>query len=233
MDALAPFPSYPGTLLVCTPHSPDTTPSSPTVALEIVLRVALDDNATVRPTSFPAHSPSCLHYIRLNPPIFSTIPFCHLPFSSSLAVAFPFLLFSLSLPTTAMAPKVDLVPLYFGGKRWVSSVSGDDIKAFRSKYRIPPTIVLEIPRGEHVVNPNSRATRVALFQLMFANGLCLPFCRPVLEVLHYLGLASSKLHPNAWRLRISNCINFRMIKTPKEYQNLTAREFLFTYHLVY
>lgn len=89
-----------------------------------------------------------------------------------------------------MAPKgsSSSKPLYFVGNNWVSSVTVDDLWAFRAKYDIPSTLKLEVPdHREALVNAHGMAGRMALYPLMFANGLRLPFCRPIRDILNFLG----------------------------------------------
>lgn len=53
--------------------------------------------------------------------------------------------------------------------------------------------------------------KVALYPSLFSNGLRLHFYRPVQDVLDYLGLASSQLHPNSCRILMSCYIVWRMV----------------------
>lgn len=90
-----------------------------------------------------------------------------------------------------MAPKtsIESLILYFDGKRWILWVTSGDLQAFWTRYNIPSLVVLEVPRlQEHVLTSDGVATRVALYPLMFANGVHLPFCCPILEVSPLLGI---------------------------------------------
>lgn len=55
------------------------------------------------------------------------------------------------------------------------------------------------------------AAKVALFPLMFANELRLPFCHPIRNVLDYLCLAPAQLHPNTWWILVLCCVIYRMV----------------------
>lgn len=137
-------------------------------------------------------------------------------------------------------------PLYLAGKSWESSVSPGTLslrrwfpsalQAFRAKYNIPVSRVLEVP-GCHVpaVDVDEMVGRVPLYHLMFPNGLHLPICHLVRNVLNLLGLAPAQLHLNAWQLLVASCIIYwRVLNTgSEEYPNLTTQEFLSVYHVLH
>lgn len=94
---------------------------------------------------------------------------------------------------------------------------------------------MEIPgRRVPVVDADGMATRVDLFSLMFSNGLQLPFCRLIRDILNFLKLAPAQLHPNAWRIMVVSCIVFRQVLNDEseDYPDLTAREFLLVYWII-
>lgn len=96
-------------------------------------------------------------------------------------------------------------------------------------------VSLEIPTvHQGAVDLEGHATWVALFLVMFSNGLRLPFCQSIQDVLYYLRLALVQLHPNAWRILICYCIVWHKVleDTKTDYPNLTAKEFLLTYSLL-
>lgn len=76
-------------------------------------------------------------------------------------------------------------------------------------------------------------SRVALYPGMLTCGVCLPFCRLVREILHYLGLATVQLIPNGWRLLMSSCIIARKaLSLAREvYPDQMAQEFLSVYRI--
>lgn len=46
----------------------------------------------------------------------------------------------------------------------------------------------------------------ALYLAMFSSGLRLSFCHPVHDVLDFMGVAPTQLHPNAWRVVVCCCV---------------------------
>lgn len=133
-----------------------------------------------------------------------------------------------------MAPKetFDARRMYFVGQSWESSLSVADLQALRRAYDIPELAVMEI-LGHRIatVDSDGMASWVALYPLMFANGLQLLFCRHIHDILNFLGLAPAQLHPNAWRLLVVSCVIFRRVLSSdfEEYPDLTAQEFLSVY----
>lgn len=79
------------------------------------------------------------------------------------------------------------------------------------------------------------ATKVALFPMIFANGLRLPFYHLIRNVLDLLDLEPAQLHPNAWMLLVASCVIFLLVLNPEfeEYLNLTAGEFLSVYMVLH
>lgn len=73
--------------------------------------------------------------------------------------------------------------------------------------------------------------KVDLFLMMFSNSLRLPFCRPVQDILDFIQLALTQLHPNAWRILMSRCIIWHRVLGvgDEEYLDLTARGFFYTH----
>lgn len=99
-----------------------------------------------------------------------------------------------------MAPKGSSNPrsLYFIGQRLESSISADDLRALRRMYNIPKLVVLKVPRRRiAAMDFDGMDSWVALYLLMFVIGLRLPFCRPIHDVLNFLGLAPAQLHTYA------------------------------------
>lgn len=71
---------------------------------------------------------------------------------------------------------------------------------------MPEGIVFEFLRSdEGVIDSEGYVYKVALFPLMFLDGLRLPFYRLVQDVLDMAGMASAQLHPNAWRILVGCC----------------------------
>lgn len=106
------------------------------------------------------------------------------------------------------------------------------LDALHSSYEIPSFVVLEGLKLWHgAVNSGGNAEKVALYVSMFSHSLRLPFCRPIRDVLDFLGLALAQVHPNAWRILTSCCVAWHMVleSIREEYLDLTAREFLFTH----
>lgn len=64
---------------------------------------------------------------------------------------------------------------------------------------LPSLVVLEIPTHLVVVeHDGSRATRVAFHVDAIANRFWLPICRPVWDVLDFMGIAQSQVNLSMW-----------------------------------
>lgn len=110
-----------------------------------------------------------------------------------------------------MAPKgsSDARYLYFAGWSWESSVSADDLQALRRTYNILKLAVLEIHRRRvATMDFDGMASQVALYPLMIANYLHLPFCHLIQDVLNFLKLAPAQLHPNTLQLLVASYVIF-------------------------
>lgn len=80
----------------------------------------------------------------------------------------------------------------YDGRSWIFVVTSGDLHAYLMQFSIPRLVILEVPRPlEHAVSSLGIVSQVALYPGMFTCRVCLPFCHPVWEVLHYLGLASA------------------------------------------
>lgn len=68
---------------------------------------------------------------------------------------------------------------------------------------------------------------------MFSNSLRLPFYHLVQDVLDYLSLAPSQLHPNALMILLSCCVVWRFVLGAEDddYLDLTTREFFYTHRI--
>lgn len=55
--------------------------------------------------------------------------------------------------------------------------------------------VLALASGAVDLKGNSK--KVALYSDMFLQGMRLPFCHPMHDVLAFLGMTSAQVHPNA------------------------------------
>lgn len=77
----------------------------------------------------------------------------------------------------------------------------------REPYGVPNSVVLEALGPNYgVIDSEQFVGKVALLMSLFLMGLHLSFCRPIRDVLDYLGLAMSQLHPNPWSSLLSCCI---------------------------
>lgn len=87
-------------------------------------------------------------------------------------------------------PEVHGSLLYYEGYHWFSTASPVNLRSLRGSYDILDSVVLEVPEPRsRVVDSEGFAERVTLFPSMFANGLRLPFCWSVHNVMDYLRLA--------------------------------------------
>lgn len=92
----------------------------------------------------------------------------------------------------------------FDGNQWSATTSRANLDLVRGWYRVPNSMTLNLSESScGVVDSEGLATQVALYSLMFFIGLCLTYCHPVCNVLHFLGLAHSQLVPNDWRILIA------------------------------
>lgn len=98
-------------------------------------------------------------------------------------------------------------PPYFKGYDWSSITTTIDLKRLRDTYRIPKSVVLEVPGPRHgATNSMGVVDEDALPIVAFSHRLRLLFCRPVHDILNYLGLASTQLHPNARWILMCFCV---------------------------
>lgn len=93
------------------------------------------------------------------------------------------------------------------GHRWVTSTTRRELDSMRYCYGISDSVVLGLPEQHRgAIDMRGLAVSVALYLAMFSMGLCLPFCRPVCDVLDFLGLIPSQLVPNAWQILMACCV---------------------------
>lgn len=112
-------------------------------------------------------------------------------------------------------------------------MSKTDLRSFCRAYPLPDETSIEVPSPcATLVDEDGLAPLVALFPQMFDIRLRLPICCPVSEVLDFLQLAPTQLHPNAWRLVLASCVAFRIALTSRDdCPDLTAREFFLVYRI--
>lgn len=95
-------------------------------------------------------------------------------------------------------------------------------------------IVLEVLGSCHeIVDSNEYVENVTLYTTIFLNGLRLPFCCPIWDVLDYLALAPLQLYPNTWRILLSCCVVWCLVlgADSEDYPNLISRKFFCTHRV--
>lgn len=76
---------------------------------------------------------------------------------------------------------------FFRGHVWSSIASSADLYSLWALFAIPNSGILEVLKPNfNAVGTEDFAEKVTLFLSMFKNGLRVPFCRPICEVLDYL-----------------------------------------------
>lgn len=103
-----------------------------------------------------------------------------------------------------------------------------DMNVVHKSFRISNYITLEMSRPyQGAVVLEGFTEKVVLYPMMFLNWLWLPFYHYIQDVLDFIGLASSQLHPNAWRILIFCCVVWHRVLHygGEEYPNLTLGSF--------
>ena len=77
-------------------------------------------------------------------------------------------------------------------------------------YSIPEEAIIRIPGKNEGATPSSYNHEVAIYEVMFKMGLCLPLPSMIRELLKELNLARSQIKPNRWVLLVSFCILWPM-----------------------
>lgn len=83
-------------------------------------------------------------------------------------------------------------------------VTPSELESLNTTYKVLGIVKLEVSfLDEGTVDSKGCVLKVAVHPSMFSGGLRLPFYHSVRDVLHYLCLVPTQLHPNAWRILVS------------------------------
>lgn len=78
------------------------------------------------------------------------------------------------------------------------------LDSLRQEYNVPRITNLKVLRlDEGATNLEGFTYKVAFYPAILSDGLQLPFCHPIHDVLDTVGVALAQLHPNTWRILVS------------------------------